>query len=389
MISDPAILRDAPIAANLRRLRLAADESQEAVAAAAGLSRVGYRNLETGAAVPRVETLHALARALDVPLQELVSPVHELRRVRFRSLKRLKSREHVLAVVAQRLGDFVELEEMLGERVSADLPRPATRRRDGVERAHAAAAAARSRFGLGINEPVRDISGLLEANGIKVLPVQVATDAFFGLSVGADDGGPAVIVNTWERISVERWIFTAAHELGHLILHLADYDVSQTEEDPAQEQEANVFASHFLMPDEIFRQEWDEAYGLPFVERVLKVKRMFRVSYKTVLYRLAEMTPDGSSIWLRFQMEWKRRFGRALLKQDEPEGLAADAFAAGCPEYRRADEPEHLSAVDFAESRLRGLVRTAIERGDITLARGAEVLGLSLRQMRELSAGWL
>jgi Zn-dependent peptidase ImmA (M78 family)/DNA-binding XRE family transcriptional regulator len=389
MISEPRRVSHEPVAGNLRRLRTARHWTQERAATAAGLSRVGYRNLESGAAVPRVETLQALARALDVPVQDLVTPVRQLRRVRFRSLKRLNSREHVLAIVAQRIGDFVELEEMLDERVTAELPQPATRRRGGLDRAREAARVARKHFELEEDEPVRDISGLFEANGIKVLPVQVASDAFFGLSVGAEDGGPAVVVNTWERISVERWIFTAAHELGHLILHLADYDVSETEEQPQQEQEANLFASHFLMPEGIFRREWDETYGLPLTERVLKVKRMFRVSYRTVLYRLSETTPEAAGIWPRFQMEWRRRFGRALLKEDEPQALAADAFAAGYPEGRRADEPEHLSAVDFAESRLYGLVRKAIEREDITLARGAEILGLSLPQMRDLSAAWV
>jgi len=34
----------------------------------------------------------------------------------------------------------------------------------------------------------------------------------------------------WERLSVERWIFTAAHELGHLLLHLDAYDVSKTDD---------------------------------------------------------------------------------------------------------------------------------------------------------------
>jgi hypothetical protein len=143
------------------------------------------------------------------------------------------------------------------------------------------------------------------------------------------------------------------------------------------------------MPDGVFQREWSETYGLRFVDRVLKVKRMFRVSYKTVLYRLSETTSEGGAIWPRFQMEWKSRFGRSLLKEDEPQALAADAFAAGYPEVHRADEPERLSAIDFAQSRLLGLVRKAVEREDITLARGAEVLGLSLSQMRDLSAEWL
>jgi hypothetical protein len=47
------------------------------------------------------------------------------------------------------------------------------------------------------------------------------------------------------------------------------------------------------------------------------------------------------------------------------------------------------SAIDFAENRLLGLVRKAVEREDITLARGAEILGLSLAQMRDLPAAWV
>jgi Zn-dependent peptidase ImmA (M78 family)/DNA-binding XRE family transcriptional regulator len=378
---------DESIAGNLRRLRAARHWTQETTAEAAGLSRVGYRNLEAGTSVPRVETLRALAQALEVPIQDLVTPVPTLHRVRFRSLKRLNSRDQVLATVARQLSDFAELEGLLGEHLSIELPHP--RRRpasgDGEERARMAASAVRRAFDLDDEDSIRDISGLLESNGIKVLPVQVASDAFFGLSVGAEDGGPAIVVNTWERISVERWIFTAAHELGHLVLHLADYDVTQTQEEPQQELEANLFAAYFLMPNETFQREWEKAYGLPFVERVLKVKRMFSVSYRTVLYRLAQTSDEGAGIWRRFQIEWKRRHGRSLLKEDEPEALGADAFAAGL----RADEPERLSVMDFTESRLRRLVRNAIERGEITLSRGAEILGLSLSQMREQSAGWI
>ena len=81
------------------------------------------------------------------------------------------------------------------------------------------ARAARRVVGLGPEEPVHDICGLLEENGVKLLLLETKRDSFFGLSVGAGDGGPAVVVNTWDRISVERWIFTAAHELGHLLLH--------------------------------------------------------------------------------------------------------------------------------------------------------------------------
>jgi hypothetical protein len=42
------------------------------------------------------------------------------------------------------------------------------------------------------------------------------------------------------------------------------------------------------MPKEVFEQEWAETQGLAFVDRVLKVKRIFRVTYRTVLHRLSE-----------------------------------------------------------------------------------------------------
>ncbi|MBI5445790.1 MAG: ImmA/IrrE family metallo-endopeptidase [Deltaproteobacteria bacterium] len=91
--------------------------------------------------------------------------------------------------------------------------------------------------------------------------VEVARDAFLGLSVAEEDGGPAVVANTWDRLAVEHWIFSAAHELRHLLLHLGVYDVSVQEEDSAQEDEANLFASHFLMPEEAFRREWTRPQG--------------------------------------------------------------------------------------------------------------------------------
>lgn len=378
------------IAANLRRLRAAKGITQQQAAEAAGISKGAYRNIESRKSVPRVDTLHRLAEALGVRIQELVTPAPELRGVRFRSFKKLRTREEILVAVGRWLADFNQLEELLGAEVPYALARgngAATGRRT-TPSPQQAAARARERMGLEPGEPVRDICGLLEARGIKVYPLTVASDAFFGLSVGPADGGPAIAVNTWERISVERWIFTTAHELGHLLLHLEDYDVDQRDEEEKQEKEANLFASYFLMPEEVFAKEWAETYGMAFVDRVLKVKRIFRVSYRTVLYRLSESLP-APDIWRRFQADYRRRSGRTLLKRDEPEALAADAFRASFPEDRRAGEPEDLSPLDFVEDRLSLLVRKAVEGEEITLSRGAEILGLSLEEMRQLASSWV
>lgn len=373
------------IAANLRRLREHHGLSQEALADAAGLSRVAYRNIETRKSVPRVDTLQALAGALKVGIEALVSPVPHLRHVRFRSFKRLNSREQVLAEVARRLADFNELEELVGDKREAKMSAMPSSK--GISRAIAAAAILRKSFRLSEDEPIRDICGLLEAHGFKVLLVNIATDAFFGLSVAKQDGGPAVVINDWERISVERRIFTAAHELGHLALHLGAFNVNQAAEEKREEKEANILASHLLMPERLFRKEWDETYGLPFVKRVLKVKRMFRVSYRTVLQRLADGHPAGPNYFAKFNVDYKKAFGTSLRKADEPEGLTEGDFHA--PEPLRSGEPDNLLQSDFEEDRLSALVRRGVERELITLSRAAEILGKTLEEMRELSFSWV
>jgi Zn-dependent peptidase ImmA (M78 family)/transcriptional regulator with XRE-family HTH domain len=375
------------LAANLRRLRSARKLTQKGLADKAGLSRAGYVKLETGKSEPRVSTLQDIAKALGVGVQDLLAPAGELRAVRFRSLKRLRSREQILVDASRWLTDFNDIEEIF----SGD-EAPPTRslppRGSWCDDPAGAAEYVRGYFGIGPSEPIRDICGLLEAHGVKVGHQSVASNDFFGLSIAPADGGPAIVVNTWERISVERWIFTAAHELAHLLLHFDDYDVGETEELPEHESQANAFAAAFLMPDRVFEKEWNETYGLPFVDRVLKVKRMFRVSYRTVLYRLASRQPK-TNVWIAFQVDHKRRYGRTLLREDEPAALEQDAFRASFPEYRAAGEPEHLSRVDFAGDRLSYLVRKAVESEHISLGRAAEILSYSLDEMRDVAVSWV
>ena len=383
-----------PIANNLRRLRREAGWNQADLAAAAGLSRSGYRNLERGhSGEPRMASLRALAECLGVAVQDLLAPGAELSRVRFRSLKRLKSREWILDRVARWLRDFSELEAVTGEACALELEPLWKAFPDfGFGRIPEFAGHARAALGLGEREAVLDICGLLEARGIKILSQPLASDAFMGLSVGAEEpGGPAVVVNTWERLPVETWIFSAAHELGHLLMHLQAYDIAEQAEDEDQEREADRFASHFLMPEAAFRREWAETAGLSLLDRVFKVKRVFRVSWRTVVYRVAEDLPkeERPDLWARINRAHQKREGHPLLKHSEPQGIEAEIYDSLYAERPTGREPFQLSPYDFQEDRLARLVRIALEQGAITLSRAAEILGLSLSDMRKLTASWV
>jgi len=383
-------METATLTHNLRRIRDDKGLSQTDVAERAGISRVAYRNIETGDAAPRASTLARIAEVLDVRISDLMAEVQPLQAVRFRD-KGMTSREQLLVRVGRWLEGYSELEQLL--KAHRDFPfgkalSGIRKQAPGPIRAREVAVAARRSVDLESGTLIRDICGLLEDNGVKVFPISLASEGFFGMSVAKADGGPAVVVNVWDRISVERWIFTAAHELGHLLLHLDAYNVEKRAEDRVEEKEADMFASYFLMPSDVFESEWNEARGLSFVGRVLKLKRMFHVSYKTVLYRLSE-TSLGNSVWGRFQGEYKAVHGRTLSVIDEPQGLTAGDFRSPMAESRSADEPAHLSSYDFAEDRLRRLVRDGLEGNLITIGRGAEILGLRLTEMRKLVAGWV
>jgi Zn-dependent peptidase ImmA (M78 family)/DNA-binding XRE family transcriptional regulator len=356
-----------PLAANLRRARVARGLSQGDLADRAALSRVAYRNIETGAARPRVDTLLRIATTLDVRLEDLLAPVRILKNVRFRASKKMSTREDVVARVARWLDDYRELEELLGQSLRFEfepIAKRLARVKPGPERAVRAAAEARGALDLAAHDAIRDVCGLLEDHGVKLYPLDLASVGFFGLSVSSDEGGPAIVVNVWDRVTVERWIFTAAHELGHLLLHLGAYDVARAAEDRNEEREADVFASHFLMPQEIFQSEWEQARGLPLVERVFKVKRIFKVSWRTVLYRAF---PDDKDVFRRFPNAYRSLTGKPLGPRDEP---------------------LRLSSAEFATDRRDRLVRAALEQAQISLSRAAEILGISIAKMRERQASW-
>lgn len=380
------------LSTNLQKLRRAQGLSQDKLALAAGISRIAYLNIERRQSEPRADTLRALANALGVRMPDLLVEAPVLKRVRFRSLKRLKRREQVLVEVGQKLRDFSELETLLHAPSPKDIDAlravAAGVRKKGIP---AVAAAMRAHFGLGAHEPVHDICGLLERQGIKVLSVNIATDAFLGLSVSEEDGGPAVVVNTWERLPVEHWIFSAAHELAHLLLHLQAYQVDEELEDKDQERDADAFASHFLMPEAVFRREWDDTVGMPLFDRVLKVKRVFRVSWRTVLFRLSEGMADPNQrkvLWIHFANAYKKINSKVLLKMDEPEGVSMDAYRDLSDLHKAGPEPAGMDRHDFQGERLWRLVHQATKGGDITLARGAEILGIKLNEMRDLAESW-
>jgi len=67
------------IGKNLRMYRKAKGLTQGEVAQQAGISRTAYRNIETGKADPKVDTLISICNALGVKIQDVCTPARTLR----------------------------------------------------------------------------------------------------------------------------------------------------------------------------------------------------------------------------------------------------------------------------------------------------------------------
>lgn len=368
---------------NVARLRLDRGLTQEALAEKAGLSRFAVGQIERGYGLPRMKTLLCLAEALGATLVDLTTPVRRLRSARFRAPARPTGREQILAEVSMWLDAYRLLETDLEE--AREFRFEALRARRGRRDPVAAARAARRVADLPPEAPIPGMCPLLEANGVKVLVMGKERRSFFGLSIGSEDGGPAVVVNAWERTSVERWIFTAARELGHLVLHPDEYDTERTEHSEAAEKEADAFADEFLMPESAFARAWDATAPQPLLARVLRVKRIFGVSYRSVLHRLVATGREEKSVCRDFQVQQRTRFGKTPGRTDESEAIEKSAFAW---DWLRASEPAPLSEHDFLGDRLRYFVRRALEEDHISMGRAAEILGMRLVATREWIREW-
>jgi len=374
---------------NLRRLREAKGYTQKQVAEEAGISLPGYQKVESGKSIPRRETLDSVAEVLDTTIPTLLRPVEFPSAVRFRAAKKLRTRDNVLARVANWLEDFQSLEELLGTTIQSDLGEISNQVSSWdqeIDRPLEAARLVRECWDLSQEEPISNICNLFDCKGIKVLtlPLGAQHNGFFGLSVNSESGGPAIVINTWARIPVERWIFSAAHELGHLVLHRDAFDVALMDESDWEEQEANQFASWFLMPEEAFNAEWDGVEGLSWYDAVLAVKRIFKVSWKTVVRRLIDIGKASKNAYALFFIQFKQRNGRNLPGHQEPEPISAKEFST----VNVAEEPEGLTPSDFPANQLERLVRKALEKGRISLSRAAAIIRLPLGDMRSLVRSW-
>lgn len=276
--------------ARLTQARQLAGKTKKEVAEAIGVSPAAVGQYEAGTR-PRPELIRLIADYLGVPIQFFVAgrPHAKLdaSAAHFRHLRSTRAYQRAKAVAfVEQLWEltyaleqkvqlpWVDLPGFSGGEIHPGIDLP----RDPAD----AARALRAHWGLGAG-PIPHLVRTLEAHGVVVAlaPLtdgDVATvDAFSTSRLPR----PIVIITRDRADDVYRHRFTAAHELGHLVLH-----GDTLPGDAGQEREANTFAAEFLTP---------RVSILPDLPRRLnftalaELQPVWGVSIDSLLYRCREI----------------------------------------------------------------------------------------------------
>jgi Zn-dependent peptidase ImmA (M78 family) len=122
----------------------------------------------------------------------------------------------------------------------------------------------------------------MEARGIVVVFPPADEDATTVDAFSTSQLPRPIVVLTANRFDdIHRYHFTAAHELGHLVLH-----GDTASGDAQQEREADVFAAEFLTPRESIMPELPRRLNL---RRLVELKHAWGVSVDSLLYRCREV----------------------------------------------------------------------------------------------------
>lgn len=141
-------------------------------------------------------------------------------------------------------------------------------------------------WNLGVR-PINDLIFQAEQNGIIVTSFDTSTNDIdaFSQKVLFSDEDHYIIAISQNKSTAARLHFDVAHELGHILLHEwnDDIDSLSPEEFREREQEANDFASAFLLPKETFYN--DIAAYADKLDYYIEIKKKWKVSIAAMIRR--------------------------------------------------------------------------------------------------------
>ena len=151
--------------------------------------------------------------------------------------------------------------------------------------------------------PLKDVTRAVENAGVLVVACDFGTDLLDGLSLRVEGLPPMIFLRA--DMPGDRYRFTLAHELGHLVLHW--YSPGS---DDQMEREAHRFAGAFLMPSHDIGPYLS---GLS-LSKLMMLKQAWGVSMQAILLRSKDL---GVMAEKQYESLW-RQISRAGYRHSEP-----------------------------------------------------------------------
>ncbi|MDF3821776.1 XRE family transcriptional regulator [Leptospira sp. 96542] len=156
--------------------------------------------------------------------------------------------------------------------------------------------------------PILDLISKIENQSIITLPMKFANeDKFSACAIDVDSRQPLIIYNS--NHPFDRIRFSVAHEIGHIFLHhhgeteFKDFSIPFEFREKDREDQANTFASEFLMPENEMKKELN---GLT-IEKLQRLKFKWRVSMAALLERAYRLNIIEYNKYLNFRKEFSSR----------------------------------------------------------------------------------
>jgi Zn-dependent peptidase ImmA (M78 family)/DNA-binding XRE family transcriptional regulator len=283
----------------LRQARNIKGLTQTSLAKVVGVRQPAIAQFESGARQPAPETLEAIAFATGFPtgffLQERRThfPLGTLLFRGPRMLESAKTEAHELASLVY------EAFESLSRNVK---PLPLKVPVLVGEKPAEAARLTRSSLGLSPEGPVRNLVHHLEMAGVAVLAVPKPLPIRDAFSAWTTTEVPVIALSPDRPGDRQRW--SAAHELGHLVLHRQIRGEART-----LESEADAFAGALLMPKESIRQDMRRPVTLTSLAQ-LKPKWAVSIAALCMRAHTLGIIDDGQLRYLYAQLSklgWRKR----------------------------------------------------------------------------------
>jgi len=344
------------IGERIQQARKASGLSLRALAEKAGVSAMAISKYENNQSTPSSGVMLNIAKALGVRTEYFFRHVSvELREVEYRKHSKLPKKvlTQIEGDVLEQVERYLALEEILP--VSPiqhfELPEGLPEQISDYDDIEAIANKVRENWKLGQN-PILDLTGTLEENGIKIFQSRALHGGKFdGLACQVNSAPIIVVGSEWPG---DRQRFTMAHELGHLIL--ANRPRGQLAE--KEEKAADRFAGSFLAPKSEVVKELGSRRSWFEPRELCVLKKAYGLSMGGWLHRAQDLSIISDATYLQM-VKLFRKFGWHKL---EP-----------CDEYPR-EEPQVFTQLVFH----------ALAEELISESRAAELMGKSLVEFRIL-----